>query len=124
MTDFFSDLKERAKEFFTGEKKHVALIASLFMCLTFAALLVFIFYPRKNRTKKNSRVERTLEVTEKLFPPAGPDVESTYVKSRKTPEKWNDDDIEKYANQPDENELSKLKNTNDTMISDILGAAP
>lgn len=120
--EFFSDLKTRVKEFFTGEKKHVALIASLFIFLTFTALLVFIFYPRKKNAKIIS--ERTLAVNEKLFPPAGPDVQSSYIKTRKTPEKWSESDVEKYANPPTETELSKLKDANDKMISDVLGAAP
>lgn len=113
---------ENIKELFTGDKKIVAYVSCALILMTCTALTVFIV----QKTKKPAAVqnERELVADQKLLVPDGPEVQKGYITARRTKDKWDDSDAERWLTLPSKKELDDLGRANDRLVLDITGAAP
>ncbi|MBQ9630681.1 MAG: hypothetical protein IJR49_03755 [Treponema sp.] len=94
-----------------------------FIALALIALVVFTI--QKLRVEKPvQKVERELITNHELLVPDAPYVQSEYITSRQTKEKWEEGEIERWFTPPGENERNDLHHANNKTVSDILGAAP
>lgn len=118
-SSFFNNLKE----FFTGSRKYIAYLSSALVLLVCVALVIFIVQ-KTRKPKTIEQFERELVTEGELLVPDGPQGLRGYITSRKTKEVWSEEEIERWLTLPSEKELTDLKNANDKIVSDILGAAP
>jgi hypothetical protein len=117
------EILDTIKEFFTGEKKHIAWISCALICMTCAALVIFVVQKRKKPAAAQNK-ERELIVNQKLLIPDGPEVQKGYITSRQSKPEWDDSDTERWLTVPSKKELTDLGRANDQIISDLTGAAP
>lgn len=115
------DIKEQISDF--REKSPLGFkIAVILSALFLIALIVFLFQGTPQKI--------VLDEAENLVPdaeiliPDSPDFEKDYFPSRQTEEKWSDAEIMNYFTPPDSASMEKLEQSNDSIINDILGAAP
>ena len=122
MIDFKESL-DNIRFFLQENKKQTIIVSSLLLLMTFFALIVLGF---SNKKKKAPELEpqKVLVIDQPLIIPNGPVVPDGYITKRKTELNWSDSEIEKWFTTPDENEITKLADTNDRTISEIIGAAP
>ena len=74
--------------------------------------------------KVKKKPQRTLVLDQTLVPLKGPEAPDGYITTRKTQEKWSQQEIDEWFTEPDSTELDKLAAANDRIIEEILGAAP
>lgn len=116
-------LLDTIKELFTGEKKHIAWISCALICMTCAALVIFVVQKGKKPVAAQNG-ERELTVNQKLLVPDGPEVQKGYITSRQSKPEWDDSETERWLTVPSKKELSALGRTNDRIVSGLTGAAP
>lgn len=109
--------------FFRDSKKSILYLSSVLASLVLIALVVFII--QKVSVKKIVPVaEKELILNEKLLTPDAPYIQSDYITSRQTEEKWSEEEVQKWFTNPGINEQTDLHHANNKTVSDILGAAP
>lgn|SRR5574344_108000 len=115
------DSIENIKKIFSEIKMKTLLISILIVFMTLCAIAVLLFQRNKPRILTE---QKKLVLDQSLLVPKGPAVPDDYITSRKTPEKWNEDDVEKWFTLPDNHEVKKLGESNDKIIDEIIGDAP
>ena len=106
------------------EEKPLVFWASVALCaLVFVALVIVMI---QTAPKKPAKAPVSDEVTldAPLFIPDAPNLEQDYYPSRTTGTVWTSDEIEQWFTTLDEKSLEELEKANDTIVSDITGAAP
>jgi hypothetical protein len=114
---------ENIKELFTGERKAAAYVSCVLILMTCTALTVFIVQKAK-KPAVIQNTERELVADQKLLIPDGPETQKGYITARRTKDKWDDADAERWLTLPSKKELDDLGRANDRMVLDITGAAP
>ena len=117
------EILDTIKDFFTGEKKHIAWISCALICMTCVALVIFIVQKGKKPGTVQNR-ERELIVNQTLLVPDGPEVQKGYITSRQSKPEWDDSETERWLTVPSQKKLTELGQTNDQIISGLTGAAP
>ena len=127
--EFFNNLKEKIislyeliKDYCSENKKNAILIASLSALLLILIILLLCCIPKKKKTEVLQ--EKPITLTETLLIPDGPEIHRDYSISRKTQEKWNDEQAQTWFEKPTERDIESLEKANDNIINDITGAAP
>lgn len=124
MIDFHSVFDYIQETLFAGNKKTLVLCVILvFMTLCAAVVLSVQQHREKNSVVSPAR-QQNLELDQSLLVPDGPAVPDGYGTSRITAERWDAQSVEEWFMLPDEAEIKKLGRVNDTLINDIVGAAP
>ena len=125
---FFENLKEKivslyelVRDYCSENKRNAILIGSLLVLLLLLIILL-ICIPKK---KKNDGVQtKPVVLTETLLIPDGPELQRDYNISRKTQEKWDEQQADEWFEKPTERDIESLEKANDNIILDITGAAP
>ena len=125
---FFENLKEKivslyelVKDYCSENKRNAILIGSLLVLLLLLIILL-ICIPKK---KKNDGVQtKPVVLTETLLIPDGPELQRDYNISRKTQEKWDEQQADEWFEKPTERDIESLEKANDNIILNITGAAP
>lgn len=130
MNDFIDKIKiicisliEKVKRFYEDNKKLSIIICGMLIVILICIILL-ISLSKNNKNKPKEIPLQTLELTEKLFVPDGPELPLDYKTSRKTNEKWTAEEAEPYFTIPSTKEIDSLATSNDNMINELLGAAP
>ena len=99
-------------------------VIAIFIFLSFAGLIVVFI--QSSPDKKKVEAVKPEEFTQLFTPlaPSEPEIEKDYYPSRITKDKWSEEDIKEWITIPDENEIKKLEQANDKIVSDITGAVP
>ena len=125
---FFENLKEKIvslyeliRDYCTENKRNAILIGSL-LVLLLILLILLICIPKTKKT--DSVQEKPVVLTETLLIPDGPELQRDYNISRKTQEKWNEEQADEWFEKPTERDIESLEKANDNLILDITGAAP
>lgn len=113
------------KHFFSGKSRFFLLVTGLLVFLFIAALIVSIVQcvqkPGKPITFSESNP--VIPVTE-LVPPKPAALIEDYYFSRISNEKWSDADVDRWFTEPDSFSIDALGDANDSLVSNITGAAP
>lgn len=115
----FTELKEKLELL---DKKTLILLCSL--CLVILVCLVLLFFSLSSRKNKTSEIKDAFSITEKLYVTPRPDLPKDYNVSRKTQEKWSVEESDKWFTTPTEKEIDSLSISNDTIVNNIVEAAP
>lgn len=119
----FSSVKNKIIELYFDNKKVFFLLVSLCFII-FLCVILLIFMPKKKKESQNSYIENNLELSEKLLIPNGPELPKDYTFSRKTKEKWTEEEAQVWFTEPSQKDIDSLSKSNDKMINEITGAAP
>ena len=125
---FFENSKEKivslyelVRDYCSENKRNAILIGSLLVLLLLLIILL-ICIPKK---KKNDGVQtKPVVLTETLLIPDGPELQRDYNISRKTQEKWDEQQADEWFEKPTERDIESLEKANDNIILNITGAAP
>ena len=125
---FFENLKEKivslyelVRDYCSENKRNAILIGSLLILLLLLIILL-ICIPKKKKT--DALQEKPVVLTETLLIPDGPELQRDYNISRKTQEKWDEQQADEWFEKPTERDIESLEKANDNIILDITGAAP
>lgn len=123
---FFENLKEKIislyeliRDYCSENKRNAILIGSLII-LVLLLLILLLCLPKK----KTEVQEKPVVLTETLLIPDGPELQRDYNISRKTQEKWDEEQADTWFEKPTERDIESLEKANDNIILDITGAAP
>ena len=119
----FSSVKNKIIELYFDNKKVFFLLVSLCFII-FLCIVLLIFMPNKKKESQNSYIENNLELSEKALIPNGPELPKDYTFSRKTKEKWTEEEAQVWFTEPSQKDIDSLSKSNDKMINEITGAAP
>ena len=119
----FSSVKNKIIELYFDNKKVFFLLVSLCFII-FLCVLLLIFIPKEKKESQNSTIQNHLELSEKLLIPNGPELPKDYTFSRKTKEKWTEEEAQVWFTEPSQKDIDSLSKSNDKMINEITGAAP
>ena len=125
---FFENLKEKIislyeliRDYCSENKRNAILIGSLII-LVLLLLILLLCLPKKKKTSEVQ--EKPVVLTETLLIPDGPELQRDYNISRKTQEKWDEEQADTWFEKPTEKDIESLEKANDNIILDITGAAP
>ena len=120
------DIKEKIQDFIDGNKKLA--LALLIAILLILILLVMLILGVGSSKGKKSRLQQTpngTEVFEDAFiPPQDATLSDDYYFSRNTEEQWTKEEADSYFTVPSPSVVDELRKDNDSLVEDILGAAP
>ena len=119
----FSSVKNKIIELYFNNKKVFFLLVSLCFII-FLCIVLLIFIPKEKKESQNSTIQNHLELSEKLLIPNGPELPKDYTFSRKTKEKWTEEEAQVWFTEPSQKDIDSLSKSNDKMINEITGAAP
>lgn len=125
---FFENLKEKIvslfeliKDYCSENKRNAILFATLGASILLLIILLLCI-PKNKKTKVQE--EKPVVLTESLLIPDGPEINRDYSISRKTQDKWTDDQADVWFEKPTDKDIESLEKANDNIIRDITGAAP
>ena len=118
----FSSVKNKIIELYFDNKKVFFLLVSLCFII-FLCIVLLIFIPKEKKESQNSTIQNHLELSEKLLIPNGPELPKDYTFSRKTKEKWTEEEAQVWFTEPSQKDIDSLSKSNDKMINEITGAA-
>lgn len=119
----FSSVKNKIIELYFDNKKVFFLLLSLCFII-FLCIVLLIFIPKEKKESQNSTIQNHLELSEKLLIPNGPELPKDYTFSRKTKEKWTEQEAQVWFTEPSQKDIDSLSKSNDKVINEITGAAP
>lgn len=119
----FSQIVENAQDFLSEQKKAV-LISAILVLFFCAALIVLTIAPASNKSEIEPYRPEPFIADQELLLPQGPSVPQSYSVGRQRTDGWDESEVERWLVRPDAAAIEKLSSANDTMISEITGAAP
>ena len=126
--NFITKLKEKIISLYTKvyeycqENTRNAIIYASLGCFVLILLILILCLSSPKKTKIENR--KNIVLTEDLLIPDGPELFNDYNISRETQDKWSDEEAETWFEVPETKDITSLEKANDTIISDIIGAAP
>lgn len=123
ISDFFTSLKDKVIQFY-NENKKLALIIGILVVVILLCLILLICMVSGPKKEKSEPTQPPLVLTETLQIPNGPEMPDDYNFSRKTKSQWSEEETEPWFTIPSEKEIHSLSQTNNTMINELLEAAP
>ena len=125
----FKNLIEKLKSLFQKiinfcrENPRKALIAGCSVCIVILVLILSSIIVKTPEPKK-TEPEQVIVFTQDLLVPDEMDSEYSYDISRQTQENWTEEETEKWFTIPTPDQVEQLEKENESMISDVIGAAP
>ncbi len=124
----FSDIKdkiislyEKVCDYCRENKKMAIIIAGLSV---FIIVLVIILIASLGTKKEKTDLQMPLILSEQPLIPNSPEIQNDYNMTRKTEKSWSEESLDEWFTIPSDKEIDSLGKTNDTIITEILGAAP
>ena len=125
---FFENLKDKIislyqtiVDYCRDNKKNAILFASLGACII---LLIILLACLPHKKKDKNPAQKEILVTEEFLIPDGPELHQDYNISRRTQEKWSDEQADTWFQIPGQKDIDSLEKANDNIINEITGAAP
>ena len=127
--EVFKNLIEKLKSLFQKiinfcrENPRKALITGCSVCIVILVLILISIIVKTPEPKK-TEPEQVIVFTQDLLVPDEMDSEYSYDISRQTQENWTEEETEKWFTIPTPDQVEQLEKENESMISDVIGAAP
>lgn len=118
-SELFEDIQEKIE---TLDKKMLIIISALIVVILLC--LVLLVFQLSSQKKTVTTYESPLILSEKLYIPNSPDLPKDYNISRKTQDKWSEEETEKWFTVPSSKDIDSLSLSNDKIINEIIEAAP
>lgn len=121
----FRGFKEKVQDFIDGNRK-LALILLVAILLILILLVMLIVGSASKGSKSVSAQEPNgAEAFEDSFiPPQDATLGDDYYFSRNTEEQWSKEEADSYFTVPTPSVIDELRKDNDSLVEEILGAAP
>lgn len=119
----FENLGENVRDFI-HEKPLISALIGIFSLLFFAAFVIILIQTSEPKAPTPTFKKDSFSADAKLLIPSAPEAEKEYYPSRIVKNAWEEKDVEPWFTMPDDDTLDSLKDANDSIISDIIGAAP
>lgn len=119
--DLYNSLKQKFLCFYEENKRLTYLILALVLAVLLCIIILLAGSGKKN---KKTVPGQKLELTEKLVVPDGPVMPREQTISRKTKDKWSEEEAEPWFTVPSDREIDSLGKANDSLVNEIIGAAP
>lgn len=116
-------LYDKLMTFYFDNKKLSLIIVSSILVILICILLLCIT-ANKKKSNKTSIIPQKLELSENLIIPDGPTLPRDYNFSRNTKDKWSNEDAGKWFTIPSDKEIESLSKSNNSIVDEIIGAAP
>lgn len=118
--NFFVSLFAKIKTIFEEDKKRFLIISGIAL-LILILLIILIFSPKQ---KNDKNISQMFSLSEKIVIPPSPEIKNDYTLTRENNKKWVKEEGEEYFTTPSKKEINSLSDSNDTLISNMIGAAP
>ena len=118
----FEDIKEIVSDF-AHEKPILLAVLVLIVFLFFAGLIILMIQTSPVKKVEVAAPEPFTQDAPVLIPDS-PDIEKDYYPNRITENQWSTDEINKWFTYPEDETMKELEKANDSIVSDITGAAP
>lgn len=109
---------------FFEEKRTAAIVTAIVILLFLLGLIGMMLYLNSKPAGPKTYAEPPFEADQKIILPEGPSVPDGYAVTRELSEKWTEQESRENFTLPDNSALNSLKNSNDKIVNEILGAAP
>ena len=119
------ELIENIKDFFADTSRLTKAILAILIFFILSATILLLVNSAKGR-KKPQRQLPPVEFTkdEEFIPPQSSTFTEDYYFSRTTGEKWDQEQVDQWFTIPGTATVEELGRDNDTLVQEILGAAP
>lgn len=121
ISEKFSDLSEKLNDFVQENKATAAAIGGLILLILVCLILLVA---QTGKKKKAPEEKYILELSEPLVIPPSPELPKDYNISRKTSDKWTEEEADKWFTVPSDKEINSLASANENLVNEIIGAAP
>lgn len=120
------DMKEGLTGFSLKDFREEKPVLFALLCLICILFLIGLIILLIQNTPEHSTVRESehFEADAPVIIPDQPQIEKQYYLSRETSGKWSRKESDKWFTYPEEDVMKDLKESNDKMVQDILGAAP
>lgn len=114
------------QDYILSHKKQMIVVCALCVLVLFLVTMLIITSPEvSSLSKKNKRtITNPVRLEDALVLPSEPGYPEDFQFYRSQRDTWTKEEAERWFSVPDEKMMSELENANNTVISDILGAAP
>lgn len=118
------ELLDKARDFVDEHKiLSVGIIVGIVLVLIILVLAVGLSSGSKGKKNKNV-MEKTFTVEDDFIMPQDYTMTEDYYFSRKTEDKWTLEEVDKWFAVPSTPVMNELRKDNDSLVEEILGAAP
>ena len=121
VTDFFSKVKEKISDF-VSENKVISIAISTMLLLIIICIILISAMGKKKKKINPLEIKLNLSYEQQL--PDGPELPRNYNLFRESKEKWTEEEGRQWFTIPTEKEVNSLSLANDSMINEIIEAAP
>lgn len=119
-----TSLTESASDFFEENKKIGIMVVSLILVILICIILLIFSLGSEKAKKNNSIIKDPLYISETPVIPQGPEVPKDYTISRKAKNEWSEEESQQWFSTPSKAEIDSLSKINDSMVNEIIRAAP
>lgn len=121
--DIFSDLKEKISDF-VSENKIMSIAISALVVVILICIILLSVTSKKKKDKTPEIPKMTLELSAEQKIPDGPELPRNYNLYREPSETWTEEESRQWFTNPTEKEVNALSSANDSLINEIIEAAP
>ncbi len=128
--EIFENIKEKILNLvntivdFYNENKKISLIILSSVVVVLLCIILLIVYAGNNKKNKEIVIPEPLILSAPLVIPDGPALPKDYNISRKTKDKWTEEEATEWFTIPSDKEINALSKSNDSLVNEIIGAAP
>ncbi|MBQ1832465.1 MAG: hypothetical protein II563_04710 [Treponema sp.] len=119
----FEEITDKARTF-VDEHKILSVGIILGVVVLLIILVLVIGISAGSGKKKNVTVEKTFAAEDDFVKPQAYTMTEDYYFSRKTEDSWSQEEVDKWFAVPTSPVMNELRKDNDSIVDEILGAAP
>lgn len=119
----FDDIGDNIRNFMQ-EKPLISTIIGIVTFFFLAALVIILIQAAKPGDSGQTFRRESFSADAKLLIPAAPEVEKDYYPSRTVKNAWTEADVAPFFTVPDAESMQSLEKANDSIVTEIIGAAP
>lgn len=118
----FEDIKYEISDF--AHEKPVLLSVIILVVFLFIAGLVILMIQTTPAKKTEFQAAEPFTQDSPILIPDSPDIEKDYYPSRVTENQWGEDEVKKWFTFPEDEVMGELEKANNSIITDVIEAAP
>ena len=121
--DFLDNIKD-AYDNLAAKTSRLAVTILGIILLLFVCALIALGVHSCNKNKIGEVKREDFKTEDEFIPPSNIKLTEDYYFSREPKESWSQEEIEKWFSNPNTVNMNELKQANDVLVDEIIGAAP
>lgn len=122
--NFLENIETTIQDFVYEKGKLFIAVLGILFILFFAALIMVLFQFSQPAKKVVLNPEETFTPDQNVLTPESVIFKDGYYLSRPKNLKWDEEETENWFITPDDDKIEELNKSNDSLVTDILGAVP